>query len=76
MNLPRLAVTSCRRMESKPKQLAQAEHHGLCAALAKLPSEQRRALILIGASGLSYPEAAKICGCPTGTMKSRVNRAD
>jgi RNA polymerase sigma-70 factor (ECF subfamily) len=30
---------------------------------------------MIGASGLSYDEAAKICGCPTGTIKSRVNRA-
>jgi Sigma-70, region 4 len=46
----------------------------LCAALTKLPPEQRRALILVEASGLSYPEAAKMCGCPTGTMKSRVNR--
>jgi RNA polymerase sigma-70 factor (ECF subfamily) len=62
-------------LASKPTQVAQAEHHELCAALAKLPPEQRRALILIGASGLSYPEAAKICGCPTGTMKSRINRA-
>jgi RNA polymerase sigma-70 factor, ECF subfamily len=32
-------------------------------------------LILIGASGLSYEEAAGICGCAIGTMKSRVNRA-
>jgi RNA polymerase sigma-70 factor (ECF subfamily) len=30
---------------------------------------------MIGASGLSYDEAAKICGCPTGTIKRRVNRA-
>jgi len=30
---------------------------------------------MIGASGLSYDEAAKICECPTGTIKSRVNRA-
>jgi RNA polymerase sigma-70 factor (ECF subfamily) len=60
---------------SKPTQVAQAEHHELCAALSKLPPERRRALILIGASGFSYHEAAKICGCPTGTMKSRVNRA-
>jgi RNA polymerase sigma-70 factor (ECF subfamily) len=45
------------------------------AALQKLPLDQREALILIGASGLSYDEAAAICGCAAGTMKSRVNRA-
>jgi RNA polymerase sigma-70 factor (ECF subfamily) len=45
------------------------------AALQKLPLDQREALILIGASGLSYDEAAIICGCAPGTMKSRVNRA-
>jgi len=44
-------------------------------ALQKLPPDQREALILIGASGLSYDEAAEICGCAAGTMKSRVNRA-
>jgi RNA polymerase sigma-70 factor (ECF subfamily) len=44
-------------------------------ALQKLPMDQREALILIGASGLSYEEAAGICGCAVGTMKSRVNRA-
>jgi RNA polymerase sigma-70 factor (ECF subfamily) len=62
-------------LASKPTQVAQAEHHELCAALTKLRPEERRALILIGASGLSYDQAAKMCGCPTGTMKSRVNRA-
>ena len=45
------------------------------AALQRLPGDQREALILIGASGLSYKEAAGICGCAIGTMKSRVNRA-
>ncbi len=45
------------------------------AALQKLPLDQREALILVGASGLSYEEAAAICGCASGTMKSRVNRA-
>lgn len=43
--------------------------------LADLPDEQREALILIGASGLSYEEAAEVCGVAVGTMKSRVNRA-
>jgi RNA polymerase sigma-70 factor, ECF subfamily len=44
-------------------------------ALTKLPNDQREALLLIGASGLSYEEAAEICGVAVGTIKSRVNRA-
>jgi RNA polymerase sigma-70 factor (ECF subfamily) len=44
-------------------------------ALQTLPPDQREALILIGASGLSYEEAAEICKCAVGTMKSRVSRA-
>jgi RNA polymerase sigma-70 factor, ECF subfamily len=44
-------------------------------ALAQLPDEHREALILVGAAGLSYEEAAEICGCALGTIKSRVNRA-
>jgi RNA polymerase sigma-70 factor, ECF subfamily len=43
--------------------------------LAMLPAEQREALILIGAGGFAYEEAAEICGCAVGTVKSRVNRA-
>jgi RNA polymerase sigma-70 factor, ECF subfamily len=45
------------------------------AALAKLPDEQREVLIMVGASGLSYEQAAEICGVAVGTIKSRVNRA-
>jgi len=45
------------------------------AALEKLPDDQREALLLVGASGFSYDEAAKICGCKVGTVKSRVSRA-
>jgi RNA polymerase sigma-70 factor, ECF subfamily len=60
---------------SKPAQIAQLEYHELWAALAKLEARQREALIMIGAVGLSYDEVAKKCGCPTGTVKSRVNRA-
>ncbi len=44
-------------------------------ALCMLPSEQREALILIGAGGFAYEEAAEICGCAVGTVKSRVSRA-
>ncbi|RFB05159.1 sigma-70 family RNA polymerase sigma factor [Parvularcula marina] len=43
-------------------------------ALQKLPSEQREAVILVGAGGLAYDEAAAICGCAVGTIKSRVSR--
>lgn len=44
-------------------------------ALAKLPEEQREVLIMVGATGLSYEEAAEVCGVAVGTIKSRVNRA-
>jgi RNA polymerase sigma-70 factor, ECF subfamily len=44
-------------------------------ALAQLPAEQREVLIMVGATGLSYEEAAEICGVAVGTIKSRVNRA-
>jgi RNA polymerase sigma-70 factor (ECF subfamily) len=44
-------------------------------ALANLPRDQREALILVGAEGFSYEEAAQISGCAVGTVKSRVNRA-
>jgi len=48
---------------------------GLQTALQQLPDEHREALILVGAAGLTYEEAAEICGCALGTIKSRVNRA-
>ncbi len=44
-------------------------------ALDRLAPDHREALILVGASGLSYEDAAALCGCAVGTMKSRVNRA-
>lgn len=43
--------------------------------LSELPDDQREALILVGAGGYSYEEAAEICGCAIGTVKSRVSRA-
>jgi RNA polymerase sigma-70 factor (ECF subfamily) len=43
--------------------------------LAMLPAEQREALILVGAGGFAYEEAAEICACAVGTVKSRVSRA-
>lgn len=44
-------------------------------ALQTLPEEQREALILVGAGGFAYEEAAVICQCAVGTVKSRVSRA-
>ena len=62
-------------LKSHPEQTGRVEFSEFRAALAKLPSDQREALILVGASGFSYEDAANICGCAVGTIKSRVNRA-
>lgn len=43
-------------------------------ALQRLSAEQRAAVMLVGGAGLSYAEAAQVCGCAIGTIKSRVNR--
>jgi len=45
------------------------------AALQKISSDRREAVLLVGASGFTYEEAAQICECAVGTMKSRVARA-
>jgi len=58
-----------------PSQEWSATLSSLKEALAKLPDDQREALVLVGAAGLSYEEAAAVCGCALGTIKSRVNRA-
>jgi RNA polymerase sigma-70 factor (ECF subfamily) len=62
-------------LKSQPEQPGRVEFREFREALAKLPEDQREALILVGASGFSYDEAAAICGCAVGTIKSRVNRA-
>jgi RNA polymerase sigma-70 factor (ECF subfamily) len=62
-------------LTSAPTQEWGLAMRSLQAALRKLPHEHREALILVGAAGLSYEEAAEICGCALGTIKSRVNRA-
>ncbi|RVU04100.1 sigma-70 family RNA polymerase sigma factor [Novosphingobium umbonatum] len=46
----------------------------LSRALLAMPAERREALLLVGAGGFSYEEAAEICGCALGTIKSRVAR--
>jgi RNA polymerase sigma-70 factor (ECF subfamily) len=59
----------------EPSQMGHLDLADFQTALSRVPEDQREALILVGASGFSYEEAAEICGCPVGTIKSRVNRA-
>ncbi|MGC1304582.1 MAG: sigma-70 family RNA polymerase sigma factor [Caulobacteraceae bacterium] len=65
------AATLC----AAPTQEWSVAMRSLQAALQRLPDEHREALVLVGAAGLTYEEAAEICGCALGTIKSRVNRA-
>lgn len=58
-----------------PEQGGHLDVADLQMALARLSPEQREAIILVGAEGLTYEQAAKICGVVVGTIKSRVNRA-
>ena len=58
-----------------PDHDGEIELRELNTALSTLPTGQRTALLLVSASGLSYEEAATICGCAVGTIKSRVARA-
>jgi RNA polymerase sigma-70 factor, ECF subfamily len=67
--------TYAESLKSYPEQHSRVEFDEFRAALAKLPPDQREALLLVGASGFSYEEAAAICDCAVGTIKSRVNRA-
>src|SRR5262245_39864704 len=60
---------------TSPAQQAGLEFDDFRRAFAKLPAEQREALVLVGADGFKYEEAAAICGCAVGTIKSRVSRA-
>ena len=63
------------RLASQPAQIGHMDMSDFREALAQLPADQREALILVGASGFSYEEAAEICDCAVGTIKSRVSRA-
>lgn len=58
-----------------PPQQAHMDFTDFQRAFWQLSPDQREVLILVGASGLTYEEAAVICGCRLGTIKSRVSRA-
>ncbi|MGH9107518.1 MAG: sigma-70 family RNA polymerase sigma factor, partial [Acidimicrobiales bacterium] len=47
----------------------------LVTLLARLAPERRSAFVLTQVLGMSYHDAATICGCPVGTIRSRVARA-
>ncbi|MDN2565396.1 sigma-70 family RNA polymerase sigma factor [Aquibium sp. A9E412] len=63
------------RLAIHPNQDSSLDLDDFKRALATLPEDQREAIVLIGASGFSYEEAAEICDCAVGTIKSRVSRA-
>jgi len=63
------------RLASRPEQDGSVDLEDFKVAFAKLAPDHREVLTLVGASGCSYEEAAQICGCAVGTIKSRVNRA-
>ena len=62
-------------MTSQPEQDAHMQIGEFRAALAQLPHDQREAVVPVGGAGLSYEEAAEICHCAVGTVKSRAFRA-
>ena len=63
------------RLTSEGNQEWSVELGALRTAMEDLPPSHREAIVLVGAAGLSYEEAAEIAGCALGTIKSRVNRA-
>lgn len=52
-----------------------ADTVSLDALLAALDGDRREAFVLTQLVGLSYAEAADVCSCPVGTIRSRVARA-
>jgi RNA polymerase sigma-70 factor (ECF subfamily) len=67
--------TAERTLVATSNPMASLELDEVRRALNLLPDDQREALILIGAGGLSYEEVSAICDCAIGTIKSRVSRA-
>lgn len=67
-------VTAAKILAAPASQDRHVELGDMQRALMLLPQPQREALILVGAGGFAYEEAAEICGCAVGTIKSRVAR--
>ena len=75
MRRRRDALDSASNDDVVPSPEHRAELMDLTAALWRLNPQYREALILVGAGGFSYEEAAELWGCAVGTMKARVSRA-
>jgi RNA polymerase sigma-70 factor (ECF subfamily) len=67
-------ITAAKILAAPASQDKHVELGDMQRALLHLPQPQREALILVGAGGFAYEEAAEICGCAVGTIKSRVAR--
>ena len=67
-------LTASKLLAAPASQDRHIELGDMQRALMHLPQPQREALILVGAGGFAYEEAAEICGCAVGTIKSRVAR--
>jgi len=59
---------------ARPTQEGTSAVRELARLIWTLPPLQREALVLVGAQGMSYEEAALVCGVPVGTVKARVSR--
>ena len=67
--------TMAGKLSEKPAHDGHLAMNDFREAFAQLSDEQREVLILVGAEGFSYEDAAEMCGCAVGTIKSRTNRA-
>jgi RNA polymerase sigma-70 factor, ECF subfamily len=70
----RIAAAGPPEESRPPSQEHAAGMQDLARALAGLSPSLREALVLVGAQGLSYEEAAAVCNVPVGTIKARVSR--
>jgi RNA polymerase sigma-70 factor (ECF subfamily) len=63
------------RIDAPGDQPSTAGHTDLQLLLQRLDPDRRAAFVLTQVLGLPYEEAAAVCGCPVGTIRSRVARA-
>jgi len=68
------ALEDLRERGCEPSQEWSLKLKAIHGAIEQLPLDQKEALMLVGGAGMSYEEAAEICGCALGTIKSRINR--